>query len=239
MNCVAESKTSGREMGTFYRYYSGELKAPILTLVIGGNHEASNYLQELPFGGWLAPNIYYLGYCGVVDISNDKGQVIQTIGGLSGIYNQHLPNIFYEKRCERPPYEEKIISGGKSVMSVKSVCYVRKKDTRMLESMSTGSIDIVLSHDWPRGITNYGNEFELLEFLNYGTLLEEFIENTLGSPPGMEILKKLLPSYWFAGHLHCDFEANFKGITKFLALDRCLPNSNGRFLEIITLSGVV
>lgn len=44
-----------------FRYYSGEKKAPILTVFIGGNHEASNHLQELPYGGWVAPNIYYLG----------------------------------------------------------------------------------------------------------------------------------------------------------------------------------
>jgi len=43
------------------RYYSGEKKAPVLTIFIGGNHEASNYLQELPYGGWVAPNIYYIG----------------------------------------------------------------------------------------------------------------------------------------------------------------------------------
>ena len=43
------------------RYYSGEKKAPYLTVFIGGNHEASNYLQELPYGGWVAPNIYYMG----------------------------------------------------------------------------------------------------------------------------------------------------------------------------------
>jgi len=34
-----------------------------LTIFIGGNHEASNYLQELPYGGWVAHNIYYLGEC--------------------------------------------------------------------------------------------------------------------------------------------------------------------------------
>lgn len=45
------------------RYYSGEKKAPVLTVFIGGNHEASNHLQELPYGGWVAPNIYYLGMC--------------------------------------------------------------------------------------------------------------------------------------------------------------------------------
>uniref|UniRef100_A0AC11DVQ4 Debranching RNA lariats 1 n=1 Tax=Ovis aries TaxID=9940 RepID=A0AC11DVQ4_SHEEP len=51
-----------RHMQTFYRYYSGEKKAPVLTIFIGGNHEASNHLQELPYGGWVAPNIYYLVY---------------------------------------------------------------------------------------------------------------------------------------------------------------------------------
>ena len=29
------------------RYYTGERVAPVLTIVIGGNHEASNYLWEL------------------------------------------------------------------------------------------------------------------------------------------------------------------------------------------------
>lgn len=43
------------------RYYSREKEAPVLTIFIGGNHEASNHLQELCYGGWAAPNIYYLG----------------------------------------------------------------------------------------------------------------------------------------------------------------------------------
>ena len=29
------------------QYYSGQLKAPILTVFVGGNHEASNHLLEL------------------------------------------------------------------------------------------------------------------------------------------------------------------------------------------------
>lgn len=29
------------------RYYTGKKVAPLLTIVIGGNHEASNYLWEL------------------------------------------------------------------------------------------------------------------------------------------------------------------------------------------------
>ena len=39
-----------RQMCSFYKYYSGIKKAPLPTLFIGGNHEASNYLTELPYG---------------------------------------------------------------------------------------------------------------------------------------------------------------------------------------------
>ncbi|KAG8896492.1 Lariat debranching enzyme B, partial [Tulasnella sp. 403] len=53
------------EMGDFPKYYTGEKVAPIFTVVIGGNHEASNYMRELHHGGFLAPNIYYLGSAGV------------------------------------------------------------------------------------------------------------------------------------------------------------------------------
>lgn len=52
----------------YFRYYSGEKNAPVLTIFVGGNHEASNYLQELPYGGWVAPNIYYMGYANVINI---------------------------------------------------------------------------------------------------------------------------------------------------------------------------
>ena len=34
-----------KDMCSFYKYYSGEKVAPVLTIFIGGNHEASNYLQ--------------------------------------------------------------------------------------------------------------------------------------------------------------------------------------------------
>ncbi|TCD61439.1 lariat debranching enzyme, partial [Steccherinum ochraceum] len=45
-----------RALGEFYKYYTGEKTAPILTIIIGGNHEASNYFWELYHGGWIAPN---------------------------------------------------------------------------------------------------------------------------------------------------------------------------------------
>ena len=39
-----------------------------MTLFVGGNHEASNFLRDLYYGGWVAENIYYLGASGVVKV---------------------------------------------------------------------------------------------------------------------------------------------------------------------------
>ena len=72
-----------RRLGTFPKYYAGEKKAPILTLFIGGNHEASQPLRELYYGGWAAPNIYYMGAASVVRYGGIR------IGGISGIYKSH------------------------------------------------------------------------------------------------------------------------------------------------------
>lgn len=66
------------DMRTFFKYYNGESTAPVLTIFVGGNHETSNYLQELPFGGWVAQNIYYLGYAGCVNVNGLR------IAGISG-----------------------------------------------------------------------------------------------------------------------------------------------------------
>jgi lariat debranching enzyme len=50
-----------KSLGDFHDYFNGIKTAPYLTIFIGGNHEASNYLKELPFGGWVCDRIYYLG----------------------------------------------------------------------------------------------------------------------------------------------------------------------------------
>ena len=50
-NALADLGDKFKEIGSFWKYYSGQEKAPLLTIFIGGNHEASNFLQELPYGG--------------------------------------------------------------------------------------------------------------------------------------------------------------------------------------------
>lgn len=180
-----------KEMGNFYKYYTGELKAPMLTIVIGGNHEASNYMQELFYGGWLAPNIYYLGQASVVRIGGLR------LAGLSGIFNErHYMQDW--KRLERPPYTPN---------SMRSIYHVRPLDIAQL-SMLTGRLDIFLSHDWPSGIAHYGNVRGLLARKKF--LQREVMENKLGSPPSAMLLHRLRPHRWFAAHMHVMFSAHVR-----------------------------
>ncbi|KAM3966203.1 lariat debranching enzyme [Aphomia sociella] len=201
---------------TFHKYYSGERKAPILTLFIGGNHEASNYLQELPFGGWVAPNIYYIGRAGVVKFGNLR------IGGLSGIFKGHD---YLQGLWECPPYTQG---------SLRSVYHVRSLDVFRLTQLKE-KVHVMLSHDWPRGITKFGNVENLLRRKQF--LRDDIESNQLGSVPAEKLLHELKPDYWFAAHLHCQFAAlvehDDKTETKFLALDKCLPKR--RHLQILDI----
>ncbi|XP_041857445.1 lariat debranching enzyme [Melanotaenia boesemani] len=220
MKCMAVP-VKYRMMQTFYKYYSGEKKAPILTIFVGGNHEASNHLQELPYGGWVAPNIYYLGYAGVVRYKGIR------IGGLSGIYKSHD---YRKGHHEFPPYNPETL---RSVYHIRNIEIFKLKQIQM-------PIDIFISHDWPRGIYYYGSTAELLRKKKY--LRQEVESNTLGNPATEEVLAYLQPSYWFSAHLHVKFAAMMqhppKGnaaprVTKFLSLDKCLPYRE--FLQIIDL----
>ncbi|KAG4177794.1 hypothetical protein ERO13_A11G330400v2 [Gossypium hirsutum] len=165
-----------REMKSFWKYCSGQEVAPVPSIFIGGNNEASNYLWELYYGGWAAPNIYFLGYAVVVKFGNIR------IGGLSGIYNARNYCLGHH---ERPPYNDN---------TIRSVYHVREYDVHKLMHLEK-LIDIFLSHDWPLGITDYGNWQHLIQ------------QGTLGSKPAAQVLKKLRPSYWFSAHLHCKFTA--------------------------------
>lgn len=210
-----------RQMQTFYKYYSGEKKAPFLTIFIGGNHEASNHLQELPYGGWVAPNIYYLGYAGIVKFRGVR------IGGLSGIFKSHD---YRKGHHEYPPYNQQ---------TVRSAYHVRNVEVFKLKQVKQ-SLDIFMSHDWPRSICHYGNKKQLLVKKKF--LQQDVEDNTLGSPAASELLQHLQPTYWFSAHLHVKYAAVMQHqkqkdqeprTTKFLALDKCLPHRD--FLQILDI----
>jgi len=205
-----------RHMCSFYKYYSGEATAPILTIFIGGNHEASNYLQELAYGGWVAPNIYYLGYAGVIKIGGIR------IAGLSGIYKGYN---YFKGHHEIAPYDNS---------TMKSVYHVRNLEVFRLKQLKE-NIDVFISHDWPRGVYNYGDTTELLRFKPF--FRDEIANNTLGSQACEMLLQDIKPKYWFSAHLHVRFAVtlrhNENEATEFLALDKCLPRR--KYLELVEI----
>jgi hypothetical protein len=52
-------------------------------------------------------------------------------------------------------------------------------------------------------------------------------DGSLGSPAGQQLMGALQPKYWFSAHMHTKFPAIVPhtdgSITRFLALDKCLP----------------
>jgi lariat debranching enzyme len=177
-------------LGSFYRYYTGQLVAPVLTIVIGGNHEVSQQMySELYYGGWLAPNIYYLGVAGVIRYRGLR------IAGLSGIFK---PFDYHRGHYESIPYQPD---------SLRSVYHVRHVNTYRLTCLNPG-INVFLSHDWPRGIEQHGDTAALLRQKPF--FANDVQHNQLGSPANMELLHALQPTFWFAAHLHVKFTATVR-----------------------------
>ena len=175
-----------RAIGDFHEYYSGARKAPYTTVFVGGNHEASSHLQELYYGGWVAPNIYYLGAANVVRFGGLR------IAGMSGIwkgYNYNKPHF------ERLPYSED---------EIKSLYHVREIDIRKLLLLRT-PVDVGVSHDWPREIEWQGDWKTL--FKKKDLFEADARAGTLGSSAARYVLDRVRPRYWFSAHLHCKFAA--------------------------------
>lgn len=175
-----------RSIGDFHEYYSGKRTAPYLTLFVGGNHEASSHLRELYYGGWVAPNIYYLGAANVLRFGDLR------IAGLSGIwkgYNYNKPHF------ERLPYDAD---------DVKSAYHVREVDVRKL-LLLRDQVDVGLSHDWPRGVEWKGDHQAL--FRKKDLFEADAKAGKLGSSAARYVMDRLRPPHWFAAHLHCKFAA--------------------------------
>lgn len=177
-------------LGDFHSYYSGEKVAPILTLVIGGNHEASNYMHELYHGGWLAPNIYFLGAAGVVELNG------LVVAGISGIYKD---KDYRKGRFEKLPYD---------ASTIRSCYHTREFDVARLKALADEGVDVVMSHDWPNTIEQWGDTKGLIRKKPF--FKDEIESKTLGSPPLMELLQYLKPLFWFSAHLHVKFAALFQ-----------------------------
>lgn len=71
--------------------------------------------------------------------------------GLSGIFKGHD---YLQGLWECPPYTPN---------SLRSVYHIRALDVFRLSQIKD-KVDVMLSHDWPRGITDYGDKEQLLKY---------------------------------------------------------------------------
>ncbi|KAJ7856658.1 lariat debranching enzyme, C-terminal domain-containing protein [Mycena olivaceomarginata] len=143
-------------------------------------------MWELYHGGWLAPNIYYLGEAGCVRVNGLR------IAGASGIFKSHD---FTLGHFEKMPYDRSM---------VRSIYHIREYAVRKLSLLSS-PLQVFLSHDWPQSITDYGDLPKLLRHKTF--LRSDIMSGQLGSPPLFNLLRNLQPEWWFSAHLHTRFEA--------------------------------
>ncbi|RSH81388.1 hypothetical protein EHS25_006920 [Saitozyma podzolica] len=155
-----------------------------------GNHEASNYMWELYHGGWLAPNIYYLGAAGSVLVDGLR------IVGASGIYKDHD---YGKGHFEKVPYNNS---------TLRSVYHIRSYDVAKLMQLPRTDHTVFLSHDWPITIPRHGDTPALLRRKPF--FRSEVETDTLGSPPLLGLLRHVQPEHWFAAHLHVKFAAVYE-----------------------------
>lgn len=181
------------EMGDFKDYYLGRKKAPVLTIFIGGNHELSLYMRELQYGGWVAPGIYYLGEYGTIWYKGIR------ILGLSGIFSH--PSFINAKSNNPPSYTLPYNNS-----TIRSIYHIKPKN--FLKLLLSGSSQIMLSHDWPKGIWEFGNKAKLLKKKPF--LKADMESGRLGSPLATEAMNHLQPANWFSLHMHTFFEATVK-----------------------------
>ncbi|KAF2766294.1 hypothetical protein EJ03DRAFT_367659 [Teratosphaeria nubilosa] len=204
LNCVS-MPAKYREMCDFHEYYSGQRTAPYLTIFVGGNHEASNYLFELYYGGWVAPNMYYMGAANVLRLGPLR------IAGMSGIWKGYH---YRKPHFERLPYNES---------DMKSIYHTREMDVRKLLQVRS-PVDIGISHDWPKGVEWKGNFKQLFRYKKH--LEDDARSGQLGNVAAQYVLDRLRPKYWFSAHLHCKYAAVVKH-DRIEVKQQALPTTNG------------
>eukprot|EP00768_Dysnectes_brevis_P003460 gnl/Dysnectes_brevis/2469_a2952_1207.p1 GENE.gnl/Dysnectes_brevis/2469_a2952_1207~~gnl/Dysnectes_brevis/2469_a2952_1207.p1 ORF type:complete len:401 (-),score=88.92 gnl/Dysnectes_brevis/2469_a2952_1207:30-1232(-) len=185
--------------GSFWKLYTQDKDHPLVPkipiITIAGNHESTSYLAEIPFGGWVAPNVYYMGHSSLLHIVH-QGRMIK-LGGISGIFHYHT---YRKPRITCLPIRDTFIA--------KDWYRVRHPDVTLLTQSilmdSTNAPLVVATHDWPAGITRHGTGKLYGKQLNQARHSPE----TIGSMPSATLLATLLRTptaqltHWVCAHMH-------------------------------------
>jgi lariat debranching enzyme len=89
-----------------------------------------------------------------------------------------------------------------------------------MQTIQCNAIDVFMSHDWPAGVTAYGQVKELIRTKPH--FREQIEAKKLGCETYWELMKQHRPRYWLSAHFHAQFEAH-------------IPHVNGRHTTTIHL----
>ncbi len=229
-----------RRMGDFVAYYSGAALAPMPSVFIGGNHEASGHLWELYHGGYAAPGIFYAGHAGAYVVGG------LTIAGISGTcLDSAEAQCGYGQRRDTTDGLRRSVNGMRVPAHYTRAFEAARLHTyaAVLRSGAFGDrrVDVFMSHEWPRGAAAAGDLSSLLRCKPFFAPEVAPGGRGLGTAGLQRLLDDVRPAMWFAAHLHVRHEARFGhpdgSATAFLALDKCLPGRT--HMEALEAGGVV
>lgn len=165
----------------FADYATGRCRMDRPLYFIGGNNEDFEALHAMPQGGQLAPDVHYLGRHGARELGPVRA------AWLSGIF--------------APRYIDKPLLEPTSAEAARQAGYFREHEVRALEGLEPGTVDLMLSHEWPRGLISRGAAWQR----GCGRDLKAFRTPWIGNAHTRALLERVEPGWLFCGHSHTAF----------------------------------
>ncbi|CAL6103813.1 Calcineurin-like_phosphoesterase [Hexamita inflata] len=209
--CNLKSKKH-REMGHFQDLISGKLQLSCPTICIGGNHENVKHLAVFRRGGFLCRNLFYLGAGMYQIVINNRFIDVAAISGIS-----HSPAM------ESAPLDSAAFLANNFTRS--DLYYLTRatlSDLSLIPQITRPAL--VLSHDWPLGVSNLISEQSLVkDDVNFNDPL-------IGGPVSSYLLNRIQTNNCVYACAHMHFYVNqqieLQNTVQFIALSKLgLENS--------------
>jgi Icc-related predicted phosphoesterase len=185
-------------LGDFHLRWQAGRVFPWPIYFIGGNHEPFAWLDQYPDGSELMPGLHYLGRAGQVTLAGLR------IAGLTGIHS------LLREGVPRPPVDQ-ILN-----RSRKHYTFHNYRDVERV--MDFERADILLLHEWPRGVLVDEPESRWKDRLRGKPVIAEF-----GSEQGRLLIDALRPSLVLCGHMHMPHECVIRQVDGWETRVVCLP----------------
>ena len=126
-------------------------------------------MRELHFGGWLAPNLFFLGASSIINLkfqlkSEESASSNLRIYGCSGIFKPYSffknhPKLPFDSDSKRNCYHVRMLEVIRGLLI--------EGNHNFTEDSTRNPINIGISHDWPRGAHKYGDYESLIKVKPY------------------------------------------------------------------------